>query len=151
MALRIESYAHKFPLNRSVVSGTSLLCRYALLMTLTRNIFLLLHTIGFIGILGALLSQIPKAQKRILSGAMHSALLSLVAGLALVGVHASLHASDPTNWDELNNGKIGIKFIFLVIILVLGFKNYKKPFVSTTIWATMVGLTLANLVIAMTL
>lgn len=120
-------------------------------MTLARNIFLLLHVIGFIGILGALLSQIPKNPKRILGGAMHSALLSLISGFALIGIRSSLHASDPANWDAPDHTKVGIKLIFLIVILVLGYKNVKKPFVSTKIWATMVGLALVNLVIAMTL
>ena len=118
-------------------------------MTIARNIFLLLHVIGFLGILGALLSQIPKPQKRILGGAMHSALLSLVSGIALVGIRTSLHSSDPGMWDEPNHIKVGIKFVILAIILVLGYKNIKKPAVSTKIWATMVALAIVNLVIAL--
>ena len=120
-------------------------------MTIARNIFLLLHVVGFLGILGALLSQIPKPQKRILGGALHSALLSLVSGLALIGIRTSLHASDAAKWDAPDHTKVGIKLVFLVVILVLGYKNYKKPAVSTKIWATMIGLALLNLVIAMTL
>ncbi|CAN2242279.1 hypothetical protein MCEMZLE42_01003 [actinobacterium SCGC AAA044-D11] len=118
-------------------------------MSLARNIFLLLHIIGFIGILGALLSQIPKNPKRILGGAMHSALLSLISGIALIGIRTSLHASDAANWEAPDHTKVGIKFLFLVIILVLGYMNTKKPAVSTKIWATMVGLTLINLVVAL--
>ena len=44
-------------------------------MTIARNIFLLLHVLGFLGILGTLLSQIPKNPKRILGGALHGALI----------------------------------------------------------------------------
>ena len=118
-------------------------------MTIARNIFLLLHVVGFLGILGVLLSQIPKPQKRILGGAMHSALLSLVSGIALVGIRTSLHSSDPGMWDEPNHIKVGIKFVILAVILVLGYKNIKKPAVSTKIWATMVALAIVNLVIAL--
>ena len=120
-------------------------------MTIARNIFLLLHVVGFLGILGALLSQIPKAQKRILGGAMHSALLSLISGIALIGIRTSLHASDAAKWDAPDHTKVGIKLIFLVIILILGYRNLKKPAVSTKIWATMVGLALINLFFALTL
>jgi len=120
-------------------------------MTIARNIFLLLHVVGFLGILGALLSQIPKAQKRILSGAMHSALLSLISGIALIGIRTSLHASDAAKWDAPDHTKVGVKLIFLVIILILGYRNLKKPAVSTKIWATMVGLALINLFVALTL
>ena len=118
-------------------------------MTIARNIFLLLHVVGFLGILGALLSQIPKPQKRILGGAMHSALLSLVSGIALVGIRTSLHASDPEMWDAPIHIKVGIKFLLLAVILVLGYKNVKKPAVSTKIWATMIALAVVNLVIAL--
>ena len=118
-------------------------------MTIARNIFLLLHVVGFLGILGALLSQIPKPQKRILGGAMHSALLSLVSGIALVGIRTSLHSSDPGMWDEPNHIKVGIKFVILAVILVLGYKNVKKPAVSTKIWATMIVLAVVNLFIAL--
>ena len=68
-------------------------------MTIARNILLVLHIIAFLGILGTLLSQIPKNPKRILGGAMHSALLALITGIALVGVRTSLHSSDPAMWD----------------------------------------------------
>ena len=118
-------------------------------MTIARNIFLLLHVVGFLGILGALLSQIPKPQKRILGGAMHSALLSLVSGIALVGIRTSLHASDAEMWDAPNHVKVGIKFLILAVILVLGYKNVKKPAVSTKVWAIMVALAIVNLVIAL--
>jgi uncharacterized membrane protein SirB2 len=118
-------------------------------MTIARNIFLLLHVVGFLGILGALLSQIPKPQKRILGGAMHSALLSLVSGIALVGIRTSLHASDAANWDAPDHTKVGIKFLILAVILFLGYKNLKKPAVSTKIWATMIALAVINLVIAL--
>ena len=118
-------------------------------MTIARNIFLLLHVVGFLGILGALLSQIPKPKKRILGGVLHSALLSLISGIALVGIRTSLHASDAATWEAPDHTKVGIKFLILVIIMVLGYKNYKKATVSTKIWATMVGLAIVNLVIAL--
>jgi hypothetical protein len=118
-------------------------------MTIARNIFLVLHIVGFLGILGTLLSQIPKPQKRILGGALHSALLSLVSGIALVGIRTSLHASDAANWDGPDHGKVGVKFLILAIILLLGYKNVKKPVVSTKIWATMVVLAVVNLFIAL--
>lgn len=79
---------------------------------------------------------------------MHSALLSLISGIALVGIRSSLHASDAATWDAPDHTKVGIKFLILLIIMVLGYKNYKKATVSTKIWATMVGLAIINLIIA---
>ncbi len=120
-------------------------------MIIARNIFLLLHVIGFIGILGSLLSQIKKNPRRILGGTLHSALLSLISGLALVGIRTSLHSSDATTWEAPDHGKVGIKLLFLVVILVLGYMNTKKAAVSTKVWATMIVLALVNLVIALAL
>jgi hypothetical protein len=48
----------------------------------------------------------------------------------------------------LNHTKIGIKFLVLVGILVLGYKNVKKPELKGSIWATMMGLTIFNVLIA---
>ena len=117
-------------------------------MTIARHILLALHLIGFVGILGALLSQLPKPSKRILAGAMHSALLSLISGIALVGIRTSLHSSDPDNWAAVNHTKVGIKLVILLIILILGYKNVKKASVSTAIWAGLIGLTLIDLFLA---
>jgi len=118
-------------------------------MTIARNILLVLHIIAFLGILGTLLSQIPKPEKRILGGAMHSALLALITGIALVGVRTSLHSSDPAMWDEPDHTRVVIKFLILAIILILGYKNLKKPAVSTKVWAIMIALAVVNLIIAL--
>ena len=48
-----------------------------------------------------------------------------------------------------NHIKVGIKFVILAVILVLGYKNVKKPVVSTKIWATMIVLAVVNLFIAL--
>ena len=45
--------------------------------------------------------------------------------------------------------KVGIKFLILAIILVLGYKNLKKPVVSTKVLAIIIALTVVNLVIAL--
>ena len=44
--------------------------------------------------------------------------------------------------------KVGIKFIILLVILVLGYTNLKKPELPKKVWLTMLGLTLTNIVIA---
>ena len=52
-------------------------------------------------------------------------------------------------WDEPDHMKVGIKFLILAAILVLGYKNVKKPAVSTKVWAIMIALAVVNLVIAL--
>ena len=67
-------------------------------MEATRNILLVLHFVGLAALFGGFLAQIASPVKNVAAGMMHGALLSLIAGLGLVGVRTSLHGSDPTNW-----------------------------------------------------
>jgi hypothetical protein len=43
---------------------------------------------------------------------------------------------------------VGIKFLVLLVILGVGFKNLKKPELSKNAWLLMMGLTVFNIVIA---
>jgi hypothetical protein len=70
-------------------------------------------------------------------------LTALVAGLVMVGLHETVKPDEP-----LNHMKVGIKFVILVVILALGYKNVKKPELSKKVWLIMVSLTITNIVIA---
>jgi hypothetical protein len=61
----------------------------------------------------------------------------------MVGLHDSVKPD-----EELNHTKVGIKFLVLVVILALGYKNVKKPELPKNVWLTMTGLTVLNIVIA---
>jgi hypothetical protein len=50
--------------------------------------------------------------------------------------------------EELNHIKVGVKFIILLVILVLGYTNVKKQELTKNVWVTMLGLTITNIVIA---
>jgi hypothetical protein len=113
-------------------------------MTLVRDIALILHFIGMAVLLGALVA----ARGRVLAGALHGAWLALLAGLVLVGVRYPLNESDPDRWSAVDNGKISVKLLILLAILILGYLNRKKSSVSMAIWGTMVLLTISNIVIA---
>lgn len=117
-------------------------------MIFSRNALLVLHFIGLAGLLGGLFSQFPAKPKRIIPGAIHSALISLITGIALVGVESSIHASDPTNWDAVDNAKFGVKGLVLGVILTIGYRNIKKDFATTRAWGALMGLTILNIVIA---
>jgi hypothetical protein len=120
-------------------------------MSTLKSIFLIVHVLAVFGGLALLLIALPKPKKSIHVGFLHSMLTALVAGIALVGIDASLHASDPAKYDALNHGKIGIKFLVLIVILALTIKNKKNNEVSTGIWAGLLALTLANIFIATSL
>ncbi len=61
----------------------------------------------------------------------------------MVGVLPQIEAEDP-----VNHTKIGIKSIVLTVILILGYKNVKKEVLKNWVWATMLGLTVLNIIIA---
>ena len=120
-------------------------------MSAIKHVFLAIHILAIIGGLVLLLSALPKPKKSIHVGFLHSMLTALVAGIALVGISTSLHATDPANYDAPDHGKAGIKFLILLVILALTIKNKKKAEVSTGVWAGLIALTLANVFIATSL
>jgi uncharacterized integral membrane protein len=113
-------------------------------MEFAKTVFLLLHVASVLGMLVLLLMQTSKAEKVLPKGFMHAALTALVAGFALIGIDTSLN-------DEISHGKVGVKFLVLIIIMLLGYKNQNKAKLSTAVWATMLGLTVFNVFIAVTL
>ena len=113
-------------------------------MTAVRNIALILHFIGIATLLGGLLA----ARGRVLTGVLHGALLALITGIALVGVRYPLNENDPQKWDAIDNGKISVKLLVLVVILALGYANRKKAEVSMAVWGAMVALAVTNIAVA---
>ena len=113
-------------------------------MELTRNILLILHLAGMAGILISLLASRTKLS----AGVTHSALLSFITGLALVGIRYPLHTSDSMKWPLPDNAKIGMKLTFVLIILALAFANKKKESISSNVWAWIATLTIGNIIIA---
>ena len=124
---------------------------YYFRMSTVKNVFLIIHILSVLGGLALLLTSLPKQKKSIHVGFLHSMLTALVAGIALVGINTSLHATDAIKYAAPDHGKVGIKFLVLLVILVLTIRNKKKSEVSTGIWAGLVALTLANVFIATSL
>jgi hypothetical protein len=113
-------------------------------METAKIVFLLIHIASVLGMLVLLLMQTSKPEKTLPKGFMHAALTALIAGFALIGIDSSLG-------DEISHGKVGIKFIVLIGIMLLGYKNQNKAKLSNAVWATMLGLTVFNVFIAVTL
>jgi hypothetical protein len=111
---------------------------------LARNILLGLHLLGTAGILISLLLS----RKKLSPGITHSALLSLITGIALVGLRYPLAEADPMKWEEIDNTKISIKLLIVLVILVLGYKSKKKEVVSKVVVGSIGGLALINIAIA---
>ena len=112
------------------------------------DIALLIHILSVLGIMVLLLLQVKKSPRSINPGVFHSGLLALVAGLVMVGIRTPLHNQNADKWPLLNNAWVETKFLILLVILVLVYQNFKKPQVKNSIWATLVALTSANILIA---
>jgi hypothetical protein len=107
------------------------------------NIALGIHILSILGILGLLLSQVRKSPRKINAGITHAGLSALVAGIVMTGIW------DQVKPDEaINHAKIGVKALVLTAILFLAYKNVKKDAVKSWVWATMLGLTVLNIIIA---
>jgi energy-coupling factor transporter transmembrane protein EcfT len=117
-------------------------------LSIIHTIAYILHMLGILGILVLLLVQGSKKPRKFNVGVLHSAVTALLAGLVMVGLQHPLNADNPTEWPLYNNTKIAVKLGIVLIILVLGYRQNKKSVFTTGTWATMLGLTVANIVIA---
>ena len=102
-----------------------------------------IHLLSVIGILVLLMHQWNKNPRKLNPGVLHAGLTALIAGVVMVGLHDSVKPDEP-----LNHTKVGIKFLVLIVILALGYKNVKKPELPKNVWLTMTGLTVLNIIIA---
>ena len=103
-----------------------------------------IHLLCVAGILVLLLLQANKNPKKLNAGVVHASLTVLIAALVMVGLWDQAHD------EAANHTKFGVKGLVIAVILTLGYKNVKKPVLKNSIWATMLGLTILNIVIAYT-
>lgn len=118
-------------------------------LALVNNVALLVHILSVIAIMVLLLMQVKKSPRRINPGVLHSSLAALAAGLVMVGIRTPLNDQNPDKWPLLNNAWVGAKFVILLAILVLAYRNFKQPQAKNSIWTALVVLTSANILIAL--
>ena len=112
-------------------------------MSAINTVVYIIHLLSVVGILFLLLRETKKNPRRLNPGVLHASLTALIAGVILVGLHNSVKPD-----ESLNHTIVGIKFLVLLVILVLGLLNVKKLKLSKNVWLTMLGLTVFNIVIA---
>jgi len=112
-------------------------------MSTINTVMYVIHILSVVGILSLLLHQWNKSPRKLNPGVLHAGLTALIAGVVMVGLHDSVKPDEP-----LNHTKVGIKFLVLIVILALGYKNLKKPELPRNVWLTMIGLTVFNIIIA---
>ena len=113
-------------------------------MEIIRNILLILHIIGFAGVVAGTVAQLPKVKEgaaRISGGILHSSWLLLLTGLGLVGM---MYARDL----QPDNMKIGVKTLVLVAIIVIALVFKKKERVSGGVLGAILGLSVVNVALA---
>ena len=114
-------------------------------MEILKNVLLVLHFVGLAAIIGGVMTQIPAfkgGKARVVATIMHGAWLQLITGIALVGIIQGAGLGD------VDNIKITVKLVILIVITVLAFMNRKKDRVATWIVPTIGVLALADVVIA---
>ena len=110
------------------------------------NVFLIAyiaHILAIAGILVLLLLQFNKSPRKLSKGVIHSAATALLAGLVLVGTYSSAKPE-----ETLDHTKVGIKLLIVLAILVISYINAKKSELKKSIWLTLIGLTVLNILIA---
>ena len=111
-------------------------------MNIVYHIALGIHLLCVAAILILLLVQSNKNPKKLNPGVVHASLTALIAALVMVGLWDQVHD------EPANHTKFGVKGVVIAVILTLGYKNLKNSELKNSIWATMLGLTVLNIVIA---
>jgi hypothetical protein len=111
-------------------------------MNIVYHIAFGIHILCVAAILILLLLQANKNPKKLSAGVVHAALTALVAAVVMIGLWDQVHD------EAANHTKFGVKGLVIAAILTLGYKNVKKSELKNSIWATMLGLTILNVVIA---
>ena len=110
-------------------------------MQILKDVVLILRFLGPAAIIGGVLAQMRQTPKRVDALVVHGALTQMVTGVALVGLDQALD-------DPVDNTKVGIKLVILLVITVLAWRHRKAEAVATWVWATIGLLTVVNIAIA---
>lgn len=113
-------------------------------MEILRNILLILHILGFAGIVAGVFMQLPAVKQgtaKINGAILHSSILMLITGLGLVG---TLYARGL----EPDNMKIGVKSAVLIVILVLAIVGKARKRAGAGLIAAIGILAVLNVVLA---
>lgn len=106
-------------------------------MEIARDVFVLLHLVGFAALFGGAFVQLKSAEPQINAAMLHGALTQVVTGLVL-----TMLAEMGT--DPVNHAKIGVKLVVTIVITILVLKNRKYESIPKGLWGILLGLTLLN-------
>ena len=101
-----------------------------------------IHLLSILGVIALLIISWKKTPRALNPGVLHSAATALVAGIVMVGTWSAAHET------EINHMKVGIKFLVVLTILVVGYNSLKKKVFTDRTFTVMLGLTVVNILLA---
>ena len=101
-----------------------------------------IHLLSILGVLILLVISWKKTPRALNPGVLHSAATALVAGIVMVGTWSAAHE------NEINHMKVGIKFLVVLAILIVGYNSLKKKIFTDRTFTVMLGLTITNILLA---
>ena len=101
-----------------------------------------IHLLSILGVLVLLVISWKKTPRALNPGVLHSAATALVAGIVMVGTWSAAHE------NEINHMKVGIKFLVVLAILIVGYNSLKKKIFTDRTFTVMLGLTVTNILLA---
>jgi len=111
-------------------------------METLQDVLLVIHLIGFAALFGGAFVQIRDEVVVVNAAMLHGALTQVVSGILLVGV---MEGRDDV---EVDHTKVAIKFAIGLVIAVLCWVNRRKDSVPRGLFFSIMGLTLANVCVA---
>ena len=100
------------------------------------------HMLSILGVITLLIISYKKSPRALNPGVLHSAATALVAGVVMVGSWSAAHDA------EINNTKIGIKFLVVLAILAIGYNSVRTKIFTQKTFVIMLGLTVTNILLA---
>jgi len=100
------------------------------------------HMLSIVGVITLLIISYKKSPRALNPGVLHSAATALVAGVVMVGSWSAAHDV------EINNTKIGIKFLVVLAILAIGYNSVRTKIFTQKTFVIMLGLTVTNILLA---
>jgi hypothetical protein len=100
------------------------------------------HMLSILGVIALLIISYKKSPRALNPGVLHSAATALLAGIVMVGTWTAAHET------EINHMKIGIKFLVVLAILVVGYNSLRKKIFTERTFTVMLGLTVTNILLA---
>lgn len=101
-----------------------------------------IHLLSILGVLVLLVISYKKTPRALNPGVLHSAATALIAGIVMVGTWSAAHDM------EINHMKIGVKFLIVLAILVIGYNSLRTKVFTQKTFTAMLGLTITNILLA---